>query len=68
MSASELAHLVKTLKEEREWLLKVVKRAYQKHHLDEENIGWDELGIELHNALCNVMGDDGYIAWRESLE
>jgi len=54
------------LERERLWLLKVVKRAYQKHHLDDDNIGWDELGTELHNALCNSMGDDGFQEWMES--
>lgn len=44
-------------------LLEAVKLAYRKHHLGDDTIGWDELSEALHNALCNAMGDNAYLAW-----
>jgi hypothetical protein len=50
-------------------LLDAVKNAYRKHHLGDDSIGWDELSEILENALCNVMGDEGYQKWiREATE
>lgn len=46
-------------------LLEAVKMAYRKHHMGDENVGWEELGDTLHNALCNAMGDEGYQRWIE---
>lgn len=48
-------------------LLEAVKLAYRKHHLGDDTIGWDELSETLHNAICNAMGDRGYLEWMESL-
>ena len=53
---------------ERDEFLRGVKLAYRKHWLNDESIGWDELGNTLHVMLCNALGDDGYIEWQESLE
>jgi len=44
-------------------LLHAVLCAYAKHHLDCPDIGWEQLGDILHNAICNEIGDDKYIAW-----
>ena len=44
-------------------LLTACKLAYRKHHLDDESIGWEELGNALLDALCNEMGTDEYILW-----
>ena len=44
-------------------LLNACKLAYRKHHLNDESIGWEELGDCLLDALCNEMGDDGFQEW-----
>ena len=44
-------------------LLAAVQLAYRKHHLNEPQIGWDELSTALLNALCEVMGDEGFQKW-----
>ena len=44
-------------------LLTACKLAYRKHHLNDDSIGWDELGECLLDALCNEMGDDGFQEW-----
>ncbi len=50
-----------------ETLLNACKMAYRKHHLDDPNIGWGELGIVLLDAICEAIGDDGYSEWLQSL-
>ena len=40
--------------------LDACKLAYRKHVLNDDSIGWDELGNSLLNAICNEIGDDGY--------
>jgi hypothetical protein len=50
---------------ERETLLGAVKYAYRKHHLGDQNIGWDELSDILQQALCETMTDKGYQEWVE---
>jgi hypothetical protein len=44
-------------------LLHAVLCAYAKHHLNCEDIGWDELSDILHDAICNEIGHDEYCAW-----
>ena len=44
-------------------LLEACKMAYKKHVLNDDSIGWDELGDCLLSAICNEIGDDGYQAW-----
>ena len=44
-------------------LLDVVKLTYRKHHLDDSNIGWNELDDILFNALCDEMGDEAFVKW-----
>jgi hypothetical protein len=46
-------------------LLNAVQMAYRKHHLGDDSIGWEELSDVLLDALCEVMGDSGYIEWLE---
>lgn len=46
--------------------LEALKLAYRKHVLNDDSIGWDELGHYMQAALCNEMGDDGYQKWMEN--
>ncbi len=48
-----------------ERLLHVALCAYRKHVMNGEDIGWDELGDWLHNAICQVIGDDEFVKWSE---
>ena len=47
-------------------LLSACKLAYRKHHLNDDSIGWNELGDCLLDALCNEMGDEGFQEWLKS--
>lgn len=49
-------------------LLHAVLCAYAKHQLDVDEIGWEELGNILHDAICNEIGDDGFIAWGDGID
>jgi hypothetical protein len=44
-------------------LLNIVQHAYRKHHLDDNNIGWDELSEMMLDELCNTMGDQAFNEW-----
>lgn len=44
-------------------LLTACKMAYRKHHLDDDSIGWDELGEVLCSALWNAMGAEEFEEW-----
>jgi hypothetical protein len=55
------------LTEREKELLHAVQMAYRKHWLDDDSIGWEELGKILNNAICNAIGDDGYKEWVEGL-
>ena len=46
-------------------LIEVMKLAYRKHHLNDPDIGWDELSDKLLDTLCNSMGNDGFQEWRD---
>ena len=48
-------------------LLDACKLAYRKHVLNDESIGWDELGNCLLDAICNEIGDDGYRQWLQQV-
>ena len=52
---------VKTYKES--VLLDAVQSAYKKHCLKDDSIAWSELDSILLDALCEVMGDEGYQTW-----
>ena len=45
-------------------LLDTLKLAYRKHCLSDEAIGWEELGDQMLDALCEAMGD-AIKAWKE---
>jgi hypothetical protein len=69
-SKKELIEMVKDVGQEleettkeRARLLVAVQAAYKKHHMNDDNIGWEELSEILHDGLCFAMGDDGYCAW-----
>jgi hypothetical protein len=57
--------VIKEIERQRDTLLSAVKYAYRKHHLGDENIGWDELSEILQCALCEAMGDEGCEKWVE---
>ena len=68
---SHEGHIAK-LEESIKVLEDAVKRAYRKHWLNDPDIGWHELGEILHGALCNSLGDKGFVEWlneyRKTLE
>ena len=43
-----------------------LKNCYRKHVNMDDSIGWDELGDQIHNTLCNLIGDDAFVEWNES--
>jgi hypothetical protein len=49
-------------------LLKATKMAYQKHVMNDPDIGWEELSDVLLDTLCTVLEEDGYRAWIASLK
>ena len=51
------------LQAENECLRSAAQFAYRKHHLDDPNIGWDELSDILYTALCESMGDNEFVKW-----
>jgi len=42
-----------------------LKNCYMKHVKMDDSIGWDELGDEIFNTLCNLIGDDAFVEWNE---
>jgi hypothetical protein len=56
------------LKNQNDTLLDAAQWAYRKHHLNDDTMGWDELGNLLCNVLCDVMGDDGFVNWKEAIK
>lgn len=44
-------------------LLETLKRCYLKHHLNDPDIGWDELDDEMMTTLCEAMGDKEFQKW-----
>ncbi|MDY6857332.1 MAG: hypothetical protein SWO11_22040 [Thermodesulfobacteriota bacterium] len=49
-------------------LLNACKLAYRKHVLNDDSIGWNELGDCLLDAICNEIGDDGYQQWLQQVK
>ncbi len=47
-------------------LLHVALLTYLKHVNGRDIIGWDALGDELHNAICEAIGDDEFCKWIET--
>lgn len=48
-------------------LLHAVLCAYAKHHLDCEDIGWNQLGDMLQAVICNEIGDDAFCRWLDTM-
>jgi len=46
--------------EDSESLLRVAKKVYRKHVLDDPEVGWAEMGEDLRMVLCNVMGHEAF--------
>ena len=60
--------LVKTPKaKEFDSLIEVVQLTYRKHHLNDADIGWEELAAKLLDTLCNIMGEVEFLNWVTSL-
>jgi len=53
--------------QDRDSLFQVLKKAYQKHVLDDPDVGWDELGEDLRMVLCNIMGHQDFNKWLDEL-
>lgn len=53
------------LQAEKRDLLSAVKMAYRKHWLDDDSIGWEELGEHLQSVLTAVMGDEEFVKFLE---
>ena len=43
--------------------IEALKLAYRKHWLNDESIGWEELGDILRDVLCEEMGDEVFQNW-----
>lgn len=43
--------------------LLAIELAYRKHQLDDESIGWQELGNILCDELCHAYGGDVFADW-----
>lgn len=50
-----------------ERLLRCVMLCYIKHHMGEDLIGWNELGDEMHMAICEAVGDDNFVKWGDKM-
>ena len=48
-------------------VVEALKLAYRKHWLNDDSIGWDELGDKLCDALCNAMGDREFSLWLQQM-
>ena len=47
-------------------LLRAILLAYLKHCKDTDLIGWEALGDELHNAICEAIGDEEFCKWNDT--
>lgn len=48
-------------------MLETLKSVYCKHQLNDDAIGWDELGDMLTDTLNNAMGPSGFVDWLTGL-
>ncbi len=48
-------------------LLDVCQKAYRKHVLNDDSIGWENLGDEMCNALNEAMGPQGFCDWLDKV-
>ena len=53
------------LEENTNEVLSTLKKAYLKHHLNNQEIGWNELDDMMCDTLCNSMGDKEFSKWLE---
>ncbi len=51
-----------------EFLIKHLKIVYRKIVCDDQNIGWEEAENELYFVLTELMGDEEFSKWADSLE
>ena len=58
---------IASMETEKNRLLSAVKKAYRKHHLNDESIGWDELSDILMTAIVESIGDDNFVLWLDDL-
>ena len=65
-SVIKLQQRLATVDVERDRLLEVVKLFYRKHVLNDESIGWDELGDKLYNELSEILGDKEFCKWLDT--
>ena len=56
------------MKDTTEILAEAVEAAYRKHQLDDDSIGWSELGDILACALCEHYGDMVFSLWMEQFD
>jgi hypothetical protein len=49
-------------------LLRVMKKVYRKHVLEDESVGWESLCEEIGMALADVMGDEAFNKWVERVD
>ena len=45
-----------------------LKMAYQKHALQDHLIGWNELTHALSEALKEIMGEDEFYEWADTVD
>ncbi len=55
------------LNENKHRLLHAVLCAYAKHHLNKDEIGWQQLSSILCNAICEEIGDNEYCKWMDTM-
>lgn len=48
-----------------ELVTRTIQMAYEKHCLNDDNIGWEELGDMLRDTLCELVGDEEFCQWLE---
>ncbi len=55
------------LNENKHRLLHAVLCVYAKHHLNRNEIGWNQLSDILCNAICEEIGDNDYCKWMDMM-
>lgn len=48
-------------------MLETLKKAYRKHVLNDDSIGWEELGEDMCSSLCEAMTDKGFQKWLKTI-
>ena len=47
--------------------LAILKLVYRMHCLDDDSVGWNELGNLIKESLCEIMGDENFCIWLTDL-